>query len=58
MPLSRELIDQSRRRLDYIRHELELLDQSLGDHDGSELDAFELIAAIAALMRVKFPKAE
>jgi len=57
MPLSRELIDQSRRRLDYIRHELELL-QSLGDHDGSELDAFELIAAIAALMRVKFPKAE
>ena len=55
MPLTPELIEQSRRRLDYIRHELEMLEQSLGDHDGSEFDAFEKLAAMMALLRMKFP---
>jgi len=55
MPLSPDQIEQSRRRLDYIRHELELLEQSLIDHDGSEFDAFELLAAMMALLRMKFP---
>jgi len=55
MPLSPEQIAQSRRLLDSLRFELEMLEQSLGDHDGSEFDAFEKLAAMMALLRIKFP---